>query len=215
MLFWGCVGQSTNTNLPTGFITLSPAFFDPKLPAECHGLLPSGDGSRGLLEVIASEPGVLVDRGIGLFFNDPFLNITQISNFLDQHQISWITNLPSIAQHDPEFRSDLRDVGFSVQAELRCLAQLRRPGLRTMAAISSSNHADMLADFPADAAVVVQTTSELQVSFPSFGQRLARLESINEVLQKQKSAVCAMPLVTATEEAAQASPVVLRPQLLQ
>ncbi len=214
MLFWECAGKSANTNLPKGFITLSPAFFDPKLPAECHALLPSGNGSRGLLEAIAREPEIAVERGIGIFFNDPFLNITQVSQMLNQHQIGWIANLPSIAQHDAEFRSDLRDVGFSVQAELRCLAQLRRPGLRTMAAISSTTHADMLADFPADAVVVVQTTSELQVSFPSFGQRLARLESINNVLQKQTLGICAMPLVTAAEGVTQASPVILRPQLL-
>ena len=215
MFFWRCHGQNANNKLPKGFISLSPTFIDANVPAECLGLLPSGAGSRGLLNDLAAQPALVANRGVGLFFSDPFLNITQIANFLEQHQIGWITNLPSIAQHDAQFRSDLGDVGFTVQAELSCLAQLRRPGIRTLAAISSSSHVDMLADCPADAVVVVQTTSDLQVSFPSIGQRQARLDSIDRALEKHGAGISAMLLVTAEEVADQAGPVLLRPQLLE
>lgn len=215
MLYWRCAGENAPSELPTGFITLSSTFFDENLPAECLALLPSGNGSRGLLEDVVAQPEIVVDRGVGLFLNDPFLNITQIANTLKQHKIGWMTNLPSVAQHDQEFRNDLRDVGFSVQTELRNLAQLRQSGIRTMAAISSENHARMLVDYPADAVVVVQTTAELQVSFPSLSQRQARLESINYELAKHDTKLYAMALVTPAEVATQSGPVMLRPELLE
>ena len=178
MLFWTChhPTRMQKQHLPTGFVSISSAFRNDALPLESLALLPGGEGSQGFLKQIAEQP--LKGPGIGLFLSDPFLNIKQVSNQLKKLNISWLANLPSIAQHDEEFRGELADVNISVARELEVLNEFRQQGFHTLAAISSVDQASSIADYPSDAILVLQTTTDLQISFPSLPQRLKKAKEI-------------------------------------
>ena len=220
MLKWKCLaGTDSRTSqalaLPDRFITQSAVFESPDLPLECLALLPSGQGSLGLITDINTHSGLSENQGIGLFLNDPFLNITQVANLLETHKIGWITNLPSIAQHEESLRRDLYDVGISMETELARLAEFRQQGVRTLAAISTLKHAAMLDQHPADAVVVLQTTEELQVSFPSFATRKPRYLEIRKFLRQHNDNAYVLPILSTSETAQFREPALLRPVMLE
>ena len=183
MLLWRChhSARMKKHHLPSGFVSISPAFRDDALPLESLALLPGGEGSQGFLQQIVEHPEQLQNMGVGLFLSDPFLNIKLVSSQLKKLSVQWIVNLPSIAQHDEEFRSELADVNISVARELKVLHKFQQQGFHTLAAISTAEHAIALADYPADAILVLQTTTDLQISFPSLPQRLKKAKEIAEL----------------------------------
>ena len=86
--------------------------------------------------------------------------------------------------------------------------------MRTLAAISTIEHAGMLSRYPADAVVVLQTTDELQVSFPSFAKRQVVYTEIRNFLEQEGDEVCVMPILAASEKADFSGPALLRPEML-
>ena len=160
---WSCTENHKGAGLPRGFLTSGPAFEDENLPAEATALLPSGDGTRGLLDSLTRQPELANDHGIGLFMCDPFVNQEQVIRLLERIDLRWVANLPSLAQHDDAMRRQLRDVGFSVEAELEKLASHRSAGFKTLAVISSVRHVEYLARYPADCALIVQTLSLIHI----------------------------------------------------
>ena len=107
MLCWSCTENYKIADLPRGFLTSGPAFIDENLPAEAMALLPSGDGTRGLLESLARQPELADNHGIGLFMCDPFVNQEQVMRLFERINLGWVANLPSLAQHDDSMRRQL------------------------------------------------------------------------------------------------------------
>jgi len=174
-------------------------------------LLPSTAGSSGLLDTILQTPTIIRDRGIGLFLSDPFLNTPQICAMLERIGVKWVTNLPSLAQHDDEFLREIGDVGFSVAQELHALAAYRDGGFRTMAVVSSNSHCDAIVAHPADAVLVVPNTRALQVSYPSLPQREATVREIRKTLGAAGLDIPVFPLVTTADNLQPDTPAIERP----
>jgi len=210
MLLWRCHHQTrSECQLPYGFLSISPAFRNDDLPLESIALLPGGDGTNELLQQLILWPERTEGAGVALFLSDPFLNIKQVSSQLKNLGIDWISNIPSIAQHDEDFCNELADVDISIGRELKVLHEFRKQGFQTMATVSSKEHAITLADCPADAILVVQTTADLQISFPSLPQRLKKVRQIAEL---EGAANCSvLPVVTESDLPQIDYPCVLRP----
>ncbi len=210
--WWQCSQKALSYGLPQGFVTFGPAFSDPQLPVEALLLLPAGNCSRGLLQSLRSAP-ILRECGVGLYLGDPFLNIDRVASDFAEWSVNWVTNLPSIAQHDEHFRRDMQEVGFSVANELEVLAQFRRSGFKTLAAISDTRHTSLFADYPADAILALQTTDELQISFPSASKREAMAQSVSEALPDNMSGKPVITLVNEDEAAFMNSTTMIRPEV--
>lgn len=182
-LLWKCHDPGVLIGLPEGFVTFGAAFSAPDLPREATLLLPGNTGSTGLLRDIAQVPERMFGLGVGLFLNDPFLNFRQVAKELLGLGVTWLVSLPSMAQHDPGFRSDLEAVGLSVDAELAHLAEARQAGMHTLAVVSSASQAAALARHPADAVLVIPTTADIQISFPSLTRREAMAAAVRTALK--------------------------------
>lgn len=199
ILLWKCRFGPKPNGLPAGFVTFGPAFLDPNLPTEVLMLLPSTQGSTGLLRRVQASPEIARRGGIGLFLGDPFLNRPQICAMLDRIGVNWVANLPALAQHDEDFLVDIADVGFSVANEIKALSAYRAEGFRTLAVVSSTNHCAAILAHPADAVLVVPNTRALQVSYPSLPQRQATVRDIEDILTGAGLDIPVFPLVTTAE----------------
>lgn len=162
-------------------------------------LLPAGQGSRGLLSRVSANPKVVEQMGLGLYLGDPFLNHQRIAADLKNWSVSWVSNLPSVAQHEQAFRDDLENFGFSLADELASLAQYRQDGIKTLAVVSDVQHVDALIEHPADAVLVIQTTKDIQVSFPSLPQRLVLVHKVTDRARECNLDIPVLPLVTQQE----------------
>ena len=199
MLAWLCSERARETGLPWAFSTVSPPFFEDDVPLEATVLLPSGLGNEGLLRAIRSGPGARHGGGVGLFLNDPFLNVPNVIAELKNCSVTWVANLPSVAQHDPAFQEQLRDVGFTMSRELDVLAQFRAGGLKTLAVVSAPEHCASLAGQPTDALLRIPTTSDIQISFPSEAQRLTAANEIVAALEECGQKTPVLYMVTKAE----------------
>lgn len=168
-----------------------------------------------MLNAVAKAPEIVRDRGIGLFLSDPFLNTPQICAMLDRTGVNWMTNLPSLAQHDDEFLREIGDVGFSVAREIEALAAYRSSGFRTLAVVSSTTHSTAIVAHPADAVLVVPNTRALQVSYPSLPQREATVKDIQKKLRASGLDIPVFPLVTASENLQSGTHAIERPVPLE
>ena len=209
MLLWRSHDSNGAHWLPRGFLSMSPPFRNDALPLESIALLPGSSGSQGLLQHIAANPACAQGNGVGLFLGDPFLNLEQITQQLKKLEVQWICNLPSMAQHAEEFRNQLADVDISVAGELKALHEFRLHGFHTLAGLSSTDHLHTLVSHPADAILVLQTTDDLQISFPSLPQRLKKVTEIAAIAMIDKCKV--LPVVTESELPQLSSNAVLRP----
>lgn len=215
LLLWNCRPGQVPDDLPTGIVTFGPAFLDANLPTEVLMLLPSTEGSSGLLRAVGEAPQILRGRGIGLFLSDPFLNTPQICAMLHRLDVSWVTNLPTLAQHDDEFLREIGDVGFSVARETEALAVYRADGFRTLAVVSSTAHCAAILAHPADAVLVIPNTRALQVSYPSLPQREATVKDIRGNLTAAGLDIPVFPLVTASEKLLSGTRAIERPVPLE
>jgi len=198
-LLWKCRLGANPSGLPTGFVTFGPAFLDSNLPTEVLMLLPSTQGSTGLLRRIQDTPEITRGRGVGLFLGDPFLNRPQICALLGRLGVNWVANLPALAQHDEEFLHYAGDVGFSIANEIKALSAYRADGLKTLAVVSATSHCAALMSHPADAVLVVPNARELQVSFPSLPRRQTMVRDIQNILVDAGLDIPVIPLVTRAE----------------
>lgn len=209
---WRSSQEAAVIGLPAGFLTLAPAFVQPPLPVEALMLLPAGTGSRGMLDAIAQAPSAVVNNGIGLFLGDPFLNSRRIAVDLRSWSVSWVSNLPTVAQHDEAFQQDLAEVGFSVASELELLFEYRCHGFKTLAALSDLTHIHHLRAHPVDAILWVQTTRDLQVSFPSLPQRQSLVRDARLKMQQLGIDCHILPLVNEDELLYSTIAAICRPQ---
>ena len=214
-LLWTCSRKARELGLPTEFATVGPPFNEPDVPVEAMILLPSGMGNEGLVQTIHSNAVSPPVSGVGLFLNDPFLRFSKTVGLLKASGVSWVANLPSVAQHDRAFRQQLDDVSFTVAHELSVLARFRSEGFKTLAVVSDLTQCDALLEHPADAVLRVQTTSDVQISFPSETQRNAATDEIARALQTMPSPPPVMPLVTELEFSRVDFPAIRRPTFAQ
>jgi hypothetical protein len=210
-LLWTCSKKARELGLPAEFATVGPPFDEPDVPVEAMILLPSGAGNERFVQTIHSNARTSPVSGVGLFLNDPFLRLSKTVALLKASGVSWVANLPSVAQHDRSFRQQLDDVGFTVTHELNVLAQFRVEGFKTLAVVSDPTQCGALSDHPVDAVLRVQTTSDVQISFPSETQRTAAADDIARELRNLPSRPPVMPLVTELEFSRIDYPAIRRP----
>ncbi len=185
LLHWKILPPPACRAMPEGIITFAPAFTHPKLPIEALTLLPKTACSQGLLADIAENPELALNRIVGLFITDPFLNLSRIAKDFGRRNVTWVANLPTIAQHDEEFRSLVGDVGFGVKNEMAALAQLSKAGMRTLGAISDPSDALIVAAARPDAVFILPDFACLTKGFTSLATRLNLLEAMCEALSKE------------------------------
>lgn len=213
--WWQCSAKARALGLPAGFLTFGPAFTNTDLPIEALTLLPSGDCSRGLIGALADNTAALPGLGVGLYLDDPFLNIERIARQFSDWSIAWVTNLPTIAQHDQQFRDDLRDVNFSVENELQTLLTFRAHGFKTLASVSNERQVASMSDYAPDAILVVQSTKDLQISFPSLSARQAQAHRVADALPDSLTDVSVLFQLTSNETARADLAGVLRPTIFR
>lgn len=131
---WTIRPQTGGATLPEALLT-APA----PLPAEDMApvvslLLPSSGGAEDLLAQL--------DRGsapaLGLFLADPNLVPARLVRMLERLGVGWVCNLPSVGQHEHEFRRYLSEVDLDHDREMRVLARLRAAGISTIATVSAT-----------------------------------------------------------------------------
>lgn len=210
-LTWKCYDPGGALALPDDVLSFAPAFDSDSLPLEALSLLPAGRCSSGLLDDIAAGRLDAAGRGVGLFLGDPFLSLERAERVLGGAGATWVTMLPSLAQHESVLRDDLRPVGLTVATELARLAAFRRRGFRTLAVVSSPEDADAVAEHPADAVLSIQTTAEIQISFPSLPQREAAAGLVADRLAALEMALPVLPVVTPAEMPRMTRPCLARP----
>ncbi|KAA3625528.1 MAG: hypothetical protein DWQ08_09240, partial [Proteobacteria bacterium] len=141
--------------LPDRIVTVAPGFGQSSMPDEIGVLLPTGAGPAALVEGLVEDPAPSRGAIVGLFLAGPFLNIELEGRRLRQAGVSWVTNLPSVVQHDREFAVQLTDVGLDPARELAALAAFREQGFRIAATVSDAQGAAAAAETGADAMVVM------------------------------------------------------------
>ena len=163
-----CAAQS----LPSGVVTIAPAFEHPALPPEVAILLPGRDTNLTQLE---ADPRRFVGRAMGLFLSDPFLNVGLTIRQLRSAGVTWVAALPSACQHEADFRQYLREVDLDLGRELRVLRALSEAGFGTIAAVSSAEDAAAAAEHPPDAVLALPDLGSFVDGWPDLAAR-AELE---------------------------------------
>lgn len=182
-------------------------------------LLPKTQCTHGLLRTIEAHPDIAQNCIVGLFVTDPFLNLPRIARDLLDMGVQWVTNLPTISQHEEEFSTLVDDVGFGVKAEMAALTQLAKAGMKIMASASNVSDATDIISTNPDAVFVLPTLRNLSAGFTSLTTRTLRLKSMREALEKHGYTGPVMGLLEREEaEKPKASyamgGAILRPQVL-
>lgn len=170
ILFWRAVLAEGG---PSGICTAAGRAIPPWLPYEIGLLLP-GPQSAGPAAMPADIPG---NAALGVFLSNPLLNIGKLVEAVTSAGVRWVANLPTVAQHDPEFRGHLEDVGLGYGRETAGLRTLREAGLKTIAAVATAEDAESAA-IDADMILVVPDVSAYGAGFPSAGVRSAQIAEV-------------------------------------
>jgi hypothetical protein len=166
--------------IPGAVITVGPPFQHESMPDEVAILLPTNQGPARLIEQLVDAPAALDNAVLGLFLASPFLNVKVESRRLRRAGCGWITNLPSVVQHDEEFSQQLCDVELGFDHELERLARFRAEGFRTAAVVADATSAAAAAAVEPDAMFVLPRVADYAAGFPSLRQRSTAVFSAAE-----------------------------------
>lgn len=182
LLDWEIVGPSDGSPSPKRLITLHPPSAVNSIPYEIALLLPINDGNRILLQAIAEQP-MTPDCALGLFLVDPFLNMATLSDRLKTQGVRWVTNFPSVAQHDPTFGSYLNDVDLGLRFELDRLKTFKSHGFKTLAVMCQSRDASEIADCDPDMVVHIPGVASFLSGIPDSKQLAAKELAMKDALR--------------------------------
>lgn len=168
--------------LPATFHTLAPPFRHEGLPDEVGLLLPNQDGTRQLVQAVNETPDRFGGVGLGLFLADPFLTVARVCAPLRAAGVTWIANLPSVEQQDPEFARQLTDVALDHGRELAQLAAFKAEGFPIAAVVADAAGAEAAAAIAPDAVIVLPRVADFAAGFPSARQRGSALQAVAAAL---------------------------------
>jgi len=178
-LFWQIsLKDRDSTDSPDGIFTRSNPVSSPQMPPEIALLLPGRHcDPRGLVLGPIPESAAL-----GEFLANPVINVPKLILNLRERGTAWVANLPSLSQHDDEFRQSLSDVALSYDREVANLARIKAAGFKTIATVCTASDASRAVEVGVDALFAMPAVSAFEVGFPSIRHRSDQIESIRTVL---------------------------------
>jgi hypothetical protein len=172
------------SGIPGQFLTLSPRLNHDRLPPEVALLLPNQDGVRSL---IAGLDGAATETdeplGLGLFLADPFFVAERNVESLKQAGVIWVTNLPTVAQHDDSFAQQLSEVRFDLARELERLSAFKAAGFRIAVTVTNAAGARAACEINPECLIVLPHVADFGAGFPSFRQRGASADAVSRAAQ--------------------------------
>lgn len=187
MLSWKIVLRENirvrEANIPEQVLTIAPAFQHDNMPLEVSLLLPTSMGPRHFLKEINQNTSVSDSAILGLFLNDPLLNITTEKSRLLQSGFQWIANLPSVEQQDHEFAQQLSDVGIDRQREFDHLERLKSEGFKIAVVLSDSAAVPSVVKINPEIIIVVPRVSDFAAGFASPRQRNQAAQDVFQATQ--------------------------------
>ncbi|MFZ0488015.1 MAG: hypothetical protein WAL83_13530 [Arenicellales bacterium] len=176
-------GDPRAQDIPGSVLTVGPQFHHESMPDEVGMLLPTNHGPTRLIDDVVADPTRCRDAMLGLFLANPFLNVTLEGARLRRAGVEWIVNLPSVAQQDDEFSSQLPDVGLDPDRERDSLARFRDQGFRITAVVADGRDAAAAAAIQPDAILVLPRVGHFAAGFPSLRQRSSAAQSVAEAVR--------------------------------
>lgn len=210
MQSWKIHRKSQVPDLPEVILTAPSGAPVSNLPPELAALLPTRPDEDSWISEIPAEACV------GLFMANPLSQRNRIDTRLQDAGVKWVTNLPSVSQHDEEFIANLSEVGLGPRLELENLARYLRQGFKCIATVSSPKDATYAASVGLTNFLVMPHVQAYEGGFPSELTRNRAVAEVANVLAELP--VTLLGLVSASEAAAksvwppQVSAVIERPR---
>ena len=179
-------GYGDSVALPRTLRTLAPALDAPSLPPEVGLLLPTNPGTKQLLRYALATDEDLAECALGLFLASPMLNFAIDGPRLAQAGLRWVTNLPSVEQHDDVFTRQLADVKLDHQLEFDHLTELASHGIKVAAVVSGSQATKAALKVAADMLIVLPKLTDYAAGFPSLRQRGAAVDEVYNTAERSK-----------------------------
>lgn len=217
LMRWKCGQAPGEMALPSGFITFGPAFTHDDVPPEALMFLPRTKGSRGLLDQLTQKPDLAAEGGVGLFLVDPFLNLEEMASRLLRCGVSWVCNLPTVAQCEAEFVDQIADVGFTHDAEIAALERLAVSGLNILISLTHADQVARVSTVGARAILVMPTIADMQAGFASRRQRSSAATDVRRAVDEaglDLPVLCLMSRDELEQGLKFADGALLRPELL-
>ncbi len=127
---------------------------------------------------------------MGIFLANPTLNIQSLSKSMIKNGVSWISNFPTVMQHDAAFRMSLEEVNLGPNLELSRIQELTDTGINVLACVCEPDDAYGAVAAGAKALLVLPTTRAFAHGFPSAAKRQQQLRDIRDSLSNPE-----MPLL--------------------
>lgn len=181
-LEWRIHRGDATAALPTRLFAAHPRNAAAALPVEVAMLLPTQARNRHLPDhaLPVSDPA---DSTLGLCLVDPFLRLDIVADRMQRHGIGWVSNFPSVAQHDPAFLSFLSDVESGFSDELARLKEMQDRGLRTLAILCHARDVPAAVQSGPDCIAYLPNVASFVAGFPSPAERNAQQSAIATALQ--------------------------------
>lgn len=165
--------------IPSSLFAASPPNLKTRLPFEVALLLPI----QKVSDPVPQNAANLSQIAAALFMANPLLNVATWSRHLLDRGVGWISNFPSVAQHEPLFRDHLSDVGLGPAQERELLSEFRAAGLRTLVCVSQDDDAQAAVSAGHDALLILPQVPAFEAGFPSVQHRQEQLLSIRSAIK--------------------------------
>lgn len=173
--------SASKAGLPTHIMTGPVPIISDKIALELAILLPNRKNDIEWLGTM--DPTLFQSKRpcLGLFMSDPFLRIRHIAMSMQKMGLEWITNLPSVGQHEGRFLSHITEVGLGPEYELQQLYRFLEQGIRCIATIATKSDAEMAIDMGFDTLFVIPKVGAFEVGFPSQLSRDNMVRQISDL----------------------------------
>lgn len=183
-LEWRLHPGNATAQLPRRLFAAHPHNASAALPVEVAMLLPTQARNRQLPDqpLPVADPAESV---LGLCLVDPFLRLDIVADQMHRHGIGWVSNFPSVAQHDPAFLSFLSDVDAGSSDELARLKDMKDRGLKTLAVLCHERDAAAAVQSDPDCIAYLPNVASFVAGFPSLDERTTQKNAIAAALRAQ------------------------------
>lgn len=171
-----------NISVPDSIVTYAPSISDEDMPREVSILLPTHPGPQALIDSISDAHACNASIAIGLFMPDPFLAVEREARKIRAMGVTWVSNLPTVEQHDEEFTQQLADVGLDRSKEHEALAGFKSAGLKIAVAVASAQASLEAVTLNPDTLIVIPRVSDFAAGFPSPRQRGAAAQLVKDAI---------------------------------
>ncbi len=184
LLTWKIHLRHDAPQLPEAILT--PADSLPKLglPHELAVLLPARHPDNNWIAGACENVDNPAHLALGVFLGSPLLRRQDLFAELQMAARPWLINLPSSAQHDPEFVGHLDEVSLGPSVEYSVLKFYADLGLRVIATVGNAQEAGIALDLGLKTLLVMPKASAYVGGFPS---ELARRNTVAEVVKAAKA----------------------------